>query len=45
MLNNTNPKATHICNSHEPELKPKFAKDYGWPQSCRKESTGMQLYM
>lgn len=24
-------KAIHICNSHQPPLKPKIAKEYGLP--------------
>ena len=26
-----NPKAIHICNSHEPTLRPKIAKEYVLP--------------
>ena len=24
-------KAIHICNSHQPTLKPKLGKEYGFP--------------
>jgi len=30
-------KAIHICNSHEPTLKPKIAKKYALPTHRRNE--------
>ena len=27
-MKKANPKAIHICNSHEPTLQPKIAKEY-----------------
>lgn len=28
-------KAIHICNSHQPKLKPKIAKEYGFANADR----------
>ena len=30
-MHKASPKAIHICNSHEPTLKPKIAKEYVLP--------------
>jgi hypothetical protein len=30
-MNKSNAKAIHICNSHEPTLNPKIAKEYVLP--------------
>jgi len=35
-MNNANAKAIHICNSHEPALKPKIAKENGLPTHEKK---------
>jgi hypothetical protein len=33
-----NPKAIHICNSHEPTLNPKIAKEYVLPTHRENEN-------
>jgi len=37
--NNADPKAIHICNSHNPTLQPKIAKEYVLPAHVRQKKS------
>ena len=37
------PKAIHICNSHQPTLQPKIAKEYVFANADRKTFNRMKI--